>query len=97
MEGYVITMKEREGNGVETSVLGIFENKEDVWHLLFEYYNENKGRFEKQSLTQFENNDGAWEMELVGHKGDVTRTIRGEYIADVQNVTTLKVLIKLNW
>ena len=29
MEGYVITMKEREGNKVETSVLGIFENKED--------------------------------------------------------------------
>lgn len=97
MEGYVITMKEQEGNGVETAVLGIFENKEDVWHLLFEYYNENKGRFEKQSLTQFENNDGAWEMELVGHKGDVTRTIRGEYVADMQNVTTLKVLIELNW
>ena len=29
MEGYVITMKEQEGNGVETAVLGIFENKED--------------------------------------------------------------------
>ena len=97
MEGYVITMKEREGNGVETAVLGIFENKEDVWHLLFEYYNENKGRFEKQSLNQFENSVGAWVMELVGRKGDVTRTIRGEYIADMQNVTTLKVLIELNW
>ena len=96
MEGYVITMREQEGNKVETSVLGIFENKEAAWHLLFEYYNTNSGRFEKQSLTQFENNDGAWKMELVGHKGDVTRTIRGEYIADVQNVTTLKVLIKLN-
>ena len=55
MEGYVITMREQEGNKVETSVLGIFENKEDVWHLLFEYYNENKGRFERQSLNQFEN------------------------------------------
>ena len=97
MEGYVITMREQEGNGVETAVLGIFKNKEDVWHLLFEYYNENKGRFEKQSLNQFENSEGAWEMELVGYKGDVTRTIRGEYVADMQNVTTLKVLIELNW
>ena len=97
MEGYVITMKERESNGVETSVLGIFENKEDVWHLLFEYYNENKGRYDELGLTQFENSKGAWEMELVGYKGDVTRTIRGEYVADMQNVTTLKVLIELNW
>ena len=97
MEGYVITMKEREGYGVETSVSGIFENKEDVWHLLFEYYNENKGRFEKQSLNQFENSEGAWEMELVGYKGDVTRTIRGEYIADTKDVTSLKKLIELNW
>ena len=62
MEGYVITMKEQEGNKVETSVLGIFEIKEDVWHLLFEYYNENKGRFERQSLNQFENSEGAWEI-----------------------------------
>ena len=97
MEGYVITMKEREGNGVETSVLGIFENKEDVWHLLFEYYNENKGRFEKQSLNQFENSEGAWEMELVGRKGDVTITIRGKYIADTKGVTSLRKLIELNW
>ena len=97
MEGYVITMKEQEGNKFETAILGIFENKEDVWNLLFEYYNTNKGRFEKQSLNQFENSEGAWEMELVGYKGDVTRTIRGEYVADMQNVTTLKVLIELNW
>ena len=96
MEGYVITMKEREGNGVETAVLGVFENKEDVWHLLFEYYNENKGRFERQSLNQFENSEGAWEMELVGYKGDVTRTIRGEYIADTKDITSLKKLIELN-
>ena len=97
MEGYVITMKEREGNGVETAVLGIFKNKEDVWHLLFEYYNENKGTFEKQSLTQFENSEGAWEMELVGYKGEGRRTIRGEYVAGMQNGTALKVLIELNW
>ena len=97
MEGYVITMKEREGYGVVTSVLGIFENKEDVWHLLCEYYNTNKGRFEKQSLNQFENSEGAWEMELVGYKGDVTRTIRGEYIADTKDITSLKKLIELNW
>ena len=97
MEGYVITMKEQEGNKFETVILGIFENKEDVWNLLFEYYNTNKGRFEKQSLNQFENSEGAWVMKLVGRKGDVTRTIRGEYIADMQNVTTLKVLIELNW
>ena len=63
MEGYVITMKEQEGNGVETAVLGVFENKEDVWHLLFEFYNTNEGKFEKQSLNQFENSQGAWEME----------------------------------
>ena len=97
MEGYVITMKEQEGNGVETSVLGIFENKEDVWHLLFEFYNTNEGKFEKQSLNQFENSEGAWVMELVGRKGDVTRTIRGEYIADTKKVTSLKKLIELNW
>ena len=97
MEGYVITMKEQEGNGVETAVLGIFENKEDVWHLLFEYYNTNKGRFEKQSLNQFENSEGAWEMELVGRKGDVTITIRGKYIADTKGVTSLRKLIELNW
>ena len=97
MEGYVITMKEREGNGVETAVLGIFENKEDVWHLLFEFYNTNEGKFEKQSLNQFENSEGAWEMELVGYKGDVTRTIRGEYIADTKDITSLKKLIELNW
>ena len=97
MEGYVITMKEQEGNGVETAVLGIFENKEDVWNLLFEYYNTNKGRFEKQSLNQFENSEGAWEMELVGYKGDVTRTIRGEYITDTKDITSLKKLIELNW
>ena len=97
MEGYVITMKEREGNGVETAVLGVFENKEDVWHLLFEYYNENKGKFEKQSLNQFENSEGAWVMELVGHKCGVTRTIRGEYIAETKKVTSLKKLIELNW
>lgn len=97
MEGYVITMKEREGNGVETAVLGIFENKEDVWHLLFEFYNTNEGKFEKQSLNQFENSEGAWAMELVGRKGDVTRTIRGEYIADTKDVTSLKKLIELNW
>ena len=97
MEGYVITMKEREGNGVETAVLGIFENKEDVWHLLFEYYNTNEGKFEKQSLNQFENSEGAWVMELVGRKGDVTRTIRGEYIADTKKVTSLRKLIELNW
>ena len=97
MEGYVITMREQEGNGVETAVLGIFENKEDVWNLLFEYYNTNKGRFEKQSLNQFENSEGAWETELVGYKGDVTRTIRGEYIADTKDITSLKKLIELNW
>ena len=97
MEGYVITMKEREGNGVETAILGVFENKEDVWHLLFEFYNTNEGKFEKQSLNQFENSEGAWEMELVGHKGDVTRIIRGEYIADIKKVTSLKKLIELNW
>ena len=97
MEGYVITMREQEGNGVETTVLGIFENKEDVWNLLFEYYNTNKGKFEKQSLNQFENSEGAWVMELVGRKGDVTRTIRGEYIADTKKVTSLKKLIELNW
>ena len=96
MEGYVITMKEQEGNSTNTVILGIFENKQDVWNLLIRYYNENEDNFDKLSLYQFENNDGAWEMELVGHKGDVTRTIRGEYIADVHNVTTLKVLIKLN-
>ena len=97
MEGYVITMKEREGYSVETSVLGIFENKEDVWHLLFEYYNTNEGKFEKQSLNQFENSEGTWIMELVGRKGDVTRTIRGEYIADTKKVTSLRKLIELNW
>ena len=97
MEGYVITMKERQGYGVATAVLGIFENKEDAWHLLFEYYNTNKGRFEKQSLNQFENSEGAWEMELVGRKGDVTITIRGKYIADTKNVTSLRKLIELNW
>ena len=97
MEGYVITMKEQEGNGVETAVLGIFENKEDVWNLLFEYYNTNEGKFEKQSLNQFENSEGAWVMELVGRKGDVTRTIRGEYIADTKKVTSLRKLIELNW
>ena len=97
MEGYVITMREQEDNGVETAVLGIFENKEDAWHLLFEYYNTNKGGFEKQSLNQFENSEGAWEMELVGRKGDVTITIRGKYIADTKKVTSLKKLIELNW
>ena len=97
MVGYVITMKEQEGNRVETSVLGIFENKDDVWHLLFEHYYTNEGRFEKQSLNQFENSEGAWEMELVGRKGDVTRTIRGEYIAETKDVTSLKKLIELNW
>ena len=97
MEGYVITMKERQGYGVATAVLGLFENKEDAWHLLFEYYNTNKGGFEKQSLNQFENSEGAWEMELVGRKGDVTITIRGKYIADAKNVTTLRKLIELNW
>ena len=97
MEGYVITMKERQGYGVATAVLGIFENKEDAWHLLFEYYNTNEGKFEKQSLNQFENSEGAWEMELVGRKGDVTITIRGKYIADAKNVTTLRKLIELNW
>ena len=97
MEGYVITMKEQEGNGVETAILGVFENKEDVWHLLFEFYNTNEGKFEKQSLNQFENSEGAWVMELVGHKGDVTRTIRGEYIADTKKVTSLRKLIELNW
>ena len=90
-------MKEQEGNKVETSVLGIFENKEDAWHLLFEYYNTNKGGFEKQSLNQFENSEGAWEMELVGRKGDVTITIRGKYIADTKDVTSLRKLIELNW
>ena len=59
MEGYVITMKEQEGNKFETAILGIFENKEDVWHLLFEYYNENKGRYDELGLTQFENSKGA--------------------------------------
>ena len=97
MEGYVITMKERQGYGVATAVLGIFENKEDAWHLLFEYYNMNKGGFEKQSLNQFENSEGAWEMELVGRKGDVTITIRGKYIADTKGVTSLRKLIELNW
>ena len=97
MEGYVITMREQEGNKVETSVLGIFENKEDAWHFLFEFYNTNEGKFEKQSLNQFENSEGAWVMELVGHKGDVTRTIRGEYIADTKKVTSLRKLIELNW
>ena len=97
MEGYVITMKERQGYGVATAVLGIFENKEDAWHLLFEYYNTNKGGFEKQSLNQFENSEGAWEMELVGRKGDVKRIISGEYIADTKKVTSLKKLIELNW
>ena len=97
MEGYVITMKERQGYGVATAVLGIFENKEDAWHLLFEYYNTNKGGFEKQSLNQFENSEGAWEMELVGRKGDVTITIRGKYIADTKGVTSLRKLIELNW
>lgn len=97
MEGYVITMREQEDNKVETSVLGIFENKEDVWHLLFEFYNTNEGKFEKQSLNQFENSEGAWVMELVGRKGDVTRTIRGEYIADTKKVTSLRKLIELNW
>ena len=97
MEGYVITMKEQEGNKVETAILGVFENKEDAWHLLFEFYNTNEGKFEKQSLNQFENSEGTWIMELVGRKGDVKRIISGEYIADMQNVTTLKVLIELNW
>ena len=97
MEGYVITMKEQEGNKVETAILGVFENKEDVWHLLFEFYNTNEGKFEKQSLNQFENSEGAWVMELVGCKGDVTRTIRGEYIADTKKVTSLRKLIELNW
>ena len=97
MEGYVITMREQEGNKVETAILGVFENKEDVWHLLFEFYNTNEGKFEKQSLNQFENSEGAWVMELVGRKGDVTRTIRGEYIADTKKVTSLKKLIELNW
>ena len=97
MEGYVLTMKERQGYGVATAVLGVFENKEDVWHLLFEYYNTNKGGFEKQSLNQFENSEGAWEMELVGRKGDVTITIRGKYIADTKGVTSLRKLIELNW
>ena len=93
MEGYVITMKEQEGNKVETAILGVFENKEDVWHLLFEYYNTNKGRFEKQSLNQFENSEGAWVMELVGRKGNVTRTIKGENVHETRNITSLKKLI----
>ena len=97
MEGYVITMKEQEGNKVETAILGVFENKEDVWHLLFEFYNTNEGKFEKQSLNQFENSEGTWIMELVGRKGDVKRIISGEYIADTKKVTSLKKLIELNW
>lgn len=96
MEGYVITMKEQEGNKVETAILGMFENKEDVWHLVFKYYNENVGKFEKQSLNQFENSEGAWVIELVGHKGNIIRTIRGEYIPGTK-VTSLKKLIELNW
>ena len=62
MEYYVITMKEQEDNSTNTVILGIFENKQDVWNLLIRYYNENEDNFDKLSLYQFENNEGCWEQ-----------------------------------
>ena len=53
MEYYVITMKEQEDNSTNTVILGIFENKQDVWNLLIRYYNENEDNFDKLSLYQF--------------------------------------------
>ena len=40
MECYVLTLTEIEislGLHHEHTILGVFENKADVWHLLFEY------------------------------------------------------------
>ena len=95
MECYVITMKEVHGGiprTFESNVLGVFENKADVFNLLMKYYTENEGKFEKQSLNQFENSTGVWTIELVGEKGLDTITIKGERATDAQ-VTSLKQLI----
>lgn len=84
MECYVLTLEEYCpilpcSSSSEHTILGIFENKNDIWNLMYRYYNENQGKFEKQNLTQFEDSEGNWEMKLVGHKGDKTFILRGEY------------------
>lgn len=93
MEYYVITMKKQEDNSTNTVILGIFENKQDVWNLLIRYYNENEDNFDKLSLYQFENNEGCWEMQVVGRKGNIIRTIEGKNIHETRDITSLKKLI----
>lgn len=99
MECYVLTLTEIEislGLHHEHTILGVFENKADVWHLLYEYYNTNQGKFEKQSLNQFENSQGAWEMELRGEKESKEFIFRAEYKEQGKEKTMKEILNNLN-
>ena len=101
MECYVLTLTEIEislGFHHEHTILGVFENKEDVWQMMFRYYNENQGKFEKQSLNQFENSQGAWEMELRGEKESEGKifVFRAEYKEEGKEKTMKEILNNLN-
>ena len=101
MECYVLTLEEYCpilpcASGSEHTILGIYENKNDIWSLMYKYYNENQGNFEKQNLTQFEDSEGNWEMKIVGHKGDKTFILRGEYRLERITASIKELLNDLN-
>ena len=99
MECYVLTLTEIEislGLHHEHTILGVFENEDDVWQMMFQYYNENQGKFEKQSINQFENSQGAWEIELRGEKKGKEFIFRAEYKKGGKEKTMKEILNNLN-
>ena len=98
MECYVLTLTEKAmfTSHSEYNVIGVYENKADIYSLMMTCYTNNELNLDEYSLNQYENSDGYWCMEIKGRKEKTEYTLKAEYQLEKITASIKELLNDLN-
>lgn len=98
MECFVLTLTEKAmfTSHSEYNVIGVYENKADIFSLMMTCYSNNELKLEEYSLNQYENSDGYWCMEIKGRKEKTEYTLKTEYQLEKITASIKELLNDLN-